>query len=326
MTIHRKSALSLIEYVNKANSSNLTVADVDIGVPSPIAGTWREGLVDRNTVVRLTTKETSAYKGTRVVCYDRLDLNGLDLLFGIKIKCYQPKSTHDLLKPILLRYGIFIDAEDVEDVPIEQTDTGPNYFTLTAKSTALGWLGEVTLESTSGAAVLGDHLTTLFLPGLNYPTEGDGSQGSALMYWYPYDFTDYKSALETFEEGYVFGQYTTTSEEVWPELPEGETEHPEGTVPETVVTRVYAEADLAFIEMLNSMDKGAGASLWSLDDTATAYSLAGAEVVYSGINSELLPTKSSAKYVLGVALREDVLTPPGAFYLHYSDPFDPDAV
>ena len=291
MSIHRNVKQSLVEYINSANSSPLTAAELDFGLPQPIAGTWREGLVDRNTAIKITAKEASNFKGARVICYDRLNLNDFHKLVPLSVKAYYPETTHDLLKPILLRYGIFFEASEFLDEPLPEIGVEPIYVTLKAKTDSIGWIGQLDVQVAQGNAVLADHLTTTQLPGINYPVPGNGAQGSALTYLYGYDFTSFKGTLENYEEGQII------------------------TVDDT---------DL--LTAIQTTDTNTGKALWNLTPGATTWALEGAEVVYSGINSPLLPTNPSYKYVLGIKLRDDVTTPPGVFYLHYDDSFDPDAV
>lgn len=291
MSIYRNSKQSLIDYINATNSSPLTLADLTFGLPAPIAGTWREGLVPRNTVIRIKATEASIYKDSQVLCYDRLDLASLAKLFTFRIKSYQPDSIHDLIKPIFLKFGIVIDKDDVYDDAINQIEGQDNHFTIRAKPEALGWVGQVDVISTHGAAVLGDHLTTTALPGVNYPVSGDGATGSALMYFYGYDFTAYKALLQGLTDGQVFDVNNT-----------------------------------AFLDMIKAVDTGSGKALWTINSSKVTYDLGGAQVVYTGLNDAALPTNPSYKYVVGIQMRGDVTTPPGVFYLHFNDPIDPDAV
>lgn len=291
MTIHRTAKQSLVDYINSANSAALTVAELDFGLPTPIAGTWREGLIDRNTAIKITAKEASSFQGSRIICYDRLKLDDFNKLIPLSIKNYLPDTTHDLIKPLRLRYGIVLDPDEFIDEPLPEIGDVPVACVLRAQPHAIGWLGQVEIMVQQGDAVLADHLTTTQLPGFDYPVEGDGAQGSALTYLYPYDFTAYKDLLDVL----TVGQFID-------------------------------DTDTALLDAVKTIDTNLGKSLWTLDGAATTWSLGGAEVVYNGINSPLLPTNSSYKYVVGIKMRDDVTTPPGVFYLHYDDPIDPNAV
>jgi len=164
-------------------------------------------------------------------------------------------------------------------------------YRLQPKADALGWIGQVTIEVGEGDAVIGDYLTQEQLPGLNYPVEGDGSNGSAIVYMYGLDFTPVKDVLETYPEDYVVDEFSE---------------------------------DL--LDAIKQIDDATGSTLWNLDPLSTEWSLHGAEIVYNGINDATLPTNNRFKYVIGIKLRDDVTTPPGVMYLHYNDPFDPNEI
>lgn len=293
--IHRPSAYSLTDYINQTNSLELDASELIFSKPNPTQGTWREDLTNHNTVVRITATEDSPYKGTVVVAYDRLALSDLNNLLDFKIKTYLPETTHDLLRPIQLRYGIHLDAADIVDVALSSATVGSEgedpVYTLTATENALGWIGTCTVAVGEGDAVLGDYLLTHTLPGLNYPVQGDGTQGSAVVYMYGLDFTDVKDVLETY--------------------------------PVELVVDEFSDDLLEAIQLVDTQD---GSDLWNLDAESTEWSLHGAEVVYNGLNDGILPTNTAFKYVLGLQLRGDVTTPPGVMYLHYNDPFDPNEV
>lgn len=295
MGIFRPSKRSLVEYINEANGSPLTAEELIFGIPAPIAGTWREDNTDKNTIIRITAKPTSVFRETTLIMYDRLDLAVMNDMVDFKIKVYVPETTHDLLTPIWRRFGIFIDPEDTQDLPLSDAlvEEGEDYqvIRLTAKEDAIGWTGSCTIELREGDAVLGDYLTEDHLLGLNYPVEGDGSYGSAIVYMYGLDFTSQKDVLETYPVDMELDEYCE---------------------------------DL--LEAIKAVDVGAGSSLWNLDPESTEWSLHGAEIVYNGINSQALPTNSKAKYVLGIKLADRVTTPPGVMYLHYDDPFDPNEI
>lgn len=291
MSIHYGSKQSLVNYINTANGASLTVAELNFGTPQAVEGTWREGLVAGNTAIKITAKEESTFKGSRVVVYDRLNLNDFSKLCALSVKVYAPTKLSDFFPALFRRYGLVLSPEDFVDAAFSYAGANAEEIELVAKADAIGWTGKMKVTVQTGQAVLSQHLVTTLLPGLNYPVAGDGSVGSALTYMYGLDFTAKKSVLETYQVGTILGA-----------------------------------GDTALLQAVKDIDVNAGKSLWNLDPAQTTWSLAGAEVVYSGINNGVLPTNSSYKYVLGLLLKATVTTPPGVCYLHYNDPVDPNAV
>lgn len=291
MSIHYVSKVSLVQYINQANAAPLTAAELSFGTPKPTAGTWREGLMAGNTALKITAKPESVFQGSRVITYDRLNLNDFDKLGPLSLKMYQPTKLSDFWPALWRRYGIIVDPDDFIDAPFTFAGTDPEVINIQAKPEAIGWIGSMKIVVQQGQAVLSQHLVTTQLPGLNYLVPGDGNVGSALTYMYGQDFTASKAVLEGYQVGAIIGA-----------------------------------GDTALLDAIKATDTNAGKSLWNLTAGNATWSLAGAEVVYSGINSGVLPTNSSYKYVLGLLLRADVTTPPGVCYLHYNDPVDPNEV
>ena len=291
MSIHYGSKRSLVNYINSVNRTSLAETEVDLGPPSPVKGTWREGLVAGNTVIAVIANSTSNFQGRKIVTYDRLNLDDFNKVSALSVKAFKPAALFDFFAPLRRRYGIVLTPDDFIDGPFEFRGEDAQIVEIKAKDSAIGWTGTLAFTASPGGAILGQHLTTLDLPGLNYPVEGDGAQGSALSYMYGLDFTSSKAVLEK----YKVGQKLTV-----------------------------ADADL--LAAVKATDNNTGKNSWTLDPAVTTWSLGGAEVVYSGINSPVLPSNSSYKYVLGLLLRTDVTTPPGVCYLHYNDPVDPNQV
>lgn len=291
MSIHYGSKRSLVNYINSVNRTGLVETEVDLGPPSPVKGTWREGLVAGNTVIAVIANSTSNFQGRKIVTYDRLNLDDFNKVSALSVKAFKPAALFDFFAPLRRRYGIVLTPDDFIDGPFEFRGEDAQIVEIKAKGSAVGWTGTLSFTASPGGAILGQHLTTLDLPGLNYPVEGDGAQGSALSYMYGLDFTSSKAVLEK----YKVGQKLTV-------------------------------ADAGLLAAVKATDNNTGKNSWTLDPAVTTWSLGGAEVVYSGINSPVLPSNSSYKYVLGLLLRTDVTTPPGVCYLHYNDPVDPNQV
>lgn len=294
--LHRTSHEALVEFISQTNNLSLNPSYMFFSPPTPVADTWRAGTTDKNTIIRMTTTEESTdYQGSVVVVYDRLDMADLNQLVDVTLEVHQPTTTHDFIRPMWLRFGIVIDPEDIVDEPLVPLDDNlleDPIYEIQATPTSLRWVGKFQVTHQEGRGEFQDFLTVDVLPGLNYPVkDDDGTRGSAIVYMYSLDFTDVKDVLETYPAEYVID-----------------------------------ETDTALLDAIQQIDTGTGTSLWNLEDANPLWSLHGAEIVYSGINDESLPTNKSHKYVLGIQLRSDVTTPPGVMYLHYNDVFDPSKI
>lgn len=291
--LHRTSHEALVEFIAQTNNVALNPDYVFFSPPARVEDTWRAGTTDKNTIIRMTTTEDNPdYQGTVIVVYDRLNLADLGKLVEPVLEVYQPQTTHDLIRPFFLKYGIVLDQADLVDEPlvrINDNELEDPIYEINAAPTSLRWYGTLQVTHKEGRGEFKDYMTEDVLPGLNYLVENDdGTRGSAIVYMYSLDFTDVKDVLETYPAEYVVD-----------------------------------ETDTALLEAIQQIDTGTGKMLWNLDPATQLWSLHGATIIASGINDESLPTNKSYKYVLGIRLRDDVTTPPGDMYLHYNDVFDP---
>lgn len=293
--IHRSSKESLVLFINETNNVSLDYEMVFFSKPTPVEETWRAGTTERNTIIRITAKEDYPdFRGSAVLVYDRLDMGRLNDLITFDLETFEPETTHDLIVPIWRRYGIIFEPSDIIDEPlvdIHDNPGEPDVVRIRAHEDSLKWIGECEVTLLEGRVEFRDFLSETVLSGMNYPVEGDGTDGSAIVYMYSLDFTDEKDVVETYPEEYVVDEY-----------------------------------DEDLLNAIRAIDINEGKDLWNLDPESTEWSLHGAEVFYNGINDESLPTNKSYKYVLGIRLREDITVPPGVMYLHYNDPFDPMAL
>lgn len=291
MSYMNKSIDDFLARLNAANATSYTVADFTFGVPQALSGTWQGQATSHNTAIRITAKPGSAYQGTRTLTYDRLKLESLTAnnVPGFRCSAYNITSVHALLPMLLYWTGIQFTTDDLEDLPL--TDNGDNTknTTLKAKTTSLGWVGEIGLTVVTGAAPIDQVLAVTSLPGLNYPTASE-SDTYAQLYLYPYDFTASFADLQPLAPGVISSGQADT-----------------------------------LVTMLKATDISSGKALWTNTPGSTAWNLSGATVVSNGLNSPSLPTNPSYKYVLALQLDPAVLTPAGVMYLHYNDPFDPGA-
>lgn len=294
--LHRTPKECLVEFIARTNSVTIAPSGVYFSPPKRVEDTYRAGTTDRNTIIRMTMADNSnSFSGSTVVVYDRLALSDLNKLVDMTIEAHQPQTTHDFIRPIFLRFGITFEPEDILDEPlvnIHDNELESPIYEINANVNSLRWIGTLQLTHKEGRGEFKDFLTEDVLPGLNYPVANDdGLRGSAIVYMYSHDFTEYKAVLDTYPEEYVVD-----------------------------------ETDTDLLEAIKAIDTGTGKTRWNLTDGDPLWSLYGAEIIYSGINDESLPSNKSYKYVLGLRLRADMTTPPGDMYLHYNDVFDPDRI
>ena len=291
MSVFIDSKQALLNYLNAANSTTqFTLTNLVWSDPKPIAGTWMEGTTTKNTFVKVTAAAGAGFEGKTTIKYDRLKLSNFANFKPTRtLKAYKPLTTHDLLPNILYYFGLVLGPQDIVNEPVTLVN-GVGTVTLKAKDNSPLWLDQLTFDVTEGGANLDTSLTVKALNGLNYPVADPTTQTSALLYVYPLNFTAYRDELLAMTEG----------------------------------TLTQTQAD-RLVVMLKALDKGPGAALWNSDGSSKLWSVAGAKVIFSGLNSMAFPTNQSYKYAMCLELRDDVTTPTGRFYLHFSDPDNPNS-
>jgi len=280
---------SLLYYVNLANATAYTLTDLLVSKPQVVEGSWHEQVTLKNTVVRLSAAPGSPYKGNKQVVYDRLNLANLAGLKGFVVYAYQIADVHGLIPAIANYTGLHFSTTDLNNVPLVDNGDGNLKAVLTAHPDSIAWVGSVELIVRPGGVPLDEAVSVPNLPGLNYPTANDTDTFGA-VYLYGYDFTTYFTDVSMIAPGVLSS----------------------------------GNAD-KLVTALKALDISSGAALWTNTDGATAWNLKGATVVSNGLNSSSLPTNQSYKYVMALNLAAGVITPAGTMYLHYNDPFDPNA-
>lgn len=297
MSVFYNPRTALLDHVNCANgyttvaNYRFTEDQVILSKPAPTEGTWREETTGKNTFLRISAKEDSIFKGRVVITYNRLNLGDFAKFRPRrKLPCHEPVTVHDIIPNILYYFGIFLSPEEVHDDEISLNAEGEGVATIRMKEDAIIFTGELTFDIVKGGAFLADHLVKTELDGLNYPVEDPTTEVSAILYTYPFDLSEHRDVLIDIEEG------------------------------------IIADADAeAIAGILPLIDHNATKGEWNADYEKDIWSLAGATVLYNGLNSLNFATNQRFKYVMQLQLREGVTTPSGVFFLHYNDPFDPDA-
>lgn len=291
MSYLQTSIVSVLGYLNAANKTKFTEADVTFGTPSPTDGTWQGLNTTKNTAVNILAVKNGNYDGSKAIVYDRLKLNDLINIPGFRIFADRPKTVYDILDSLRYYTGVYLQQSDVENTAVVDKGDGTYTTTLTAKATSLGWIGSLAVTIKQGGARLDKSIVDTELSGLNYPTASD-QDTYGQIYLYPYDFTSYYDTIDPLVAG---------------------------------ATLTSAQAD-SLVTMLKAVDLSSGKTLWNNTANSTTWSLSGAKVIANDLNGADLPTNPAYKYVLVLKLRDDVTTPKGNLYLHYNDPVDPNAV
>lgn len=293
MSFQQPSLVDLLALINTTNAiaPPLVPSDITYSAPQVVAGSWREQATLKNTAIRVTASETSQYQGNVTQLYDRLSLASLGLMPGFKLVASNPVTVHDLIPNIKFFTGIDFSTADLENTPITTDGDGVKTAVLSAKTTSMGWVGNLSMVVTAGGVALDSAVTQPVLPGLLYPNTAavPGTNTFAEVYLYGYDFTAYVSDLLSLAPGVISGANATK-----------------------------------LVTMLKAVDVSAGKTLWTTDPSATSWSLDGATVSRNGLNSTTLPTNPAYKYVLGITPKAGLISPVGTMYLHYNDPFNPD--
>lgn len=292
MSYMNQSLSEFLAALNAANSTAYVASDFLFGTPQVVSGTWHGQLTTHNTALKLTAKPGGLYQGVQTLTYDRLDLASLTNanLPGFQCSAYNVTSVYGLFNALLNYTGIQFSADDLEDLPLVDNGDQTKTTQLKAKAGSLGWIGQTTLVVKNGGAPIDELVIVTSLNGLNYPTASDTDVYGPL-YMYPYDFTPYFSDIAPLPTGVL----------------------------------ATAKAD-ALVTAFKAVDLGSGKGNWVNTSGTTTWNLFGATVVSNGLNSASLPTNPAYKYVLVLQLAATVTTPAGLMYLHYNDPFNPDAV
>lgn len=297
MSVFYTPKTALLDHINCANgyttvdNYRFTEDQVILSRPSPIEGTWREETTDKNTFIRVSAIEGGTFKGNATCTYNRLDLGDFRHFRPTRrLPCHEPSTTLDLIPNILFYFGIHLEPEEVFEDELSLDGDGNGVATIRMKDDAIIFYGELTFDVVAGGAFLPDHLVKKELDGLNYPVDDPSTQVSAILYAYPFDLSEHRDFLVEVDEGLLPDETAATLA--------------------TLITQVdYNEV------------KGD----WNADAESTQWSLAGANVLYNGLNNLQFASNQRFKYVMQIELREDVTIPTGVFFLHYNDPFDPNA-
>jgi len=187
MSIYTDPLAQVVESVNRLNKLDLVASQYIFGTPVPIDGAT--GFV--NTTLNVSAKDSqSAYAGAVDVQYRRLDLADLSTQVDLSnVPIHGHTTTLDVVAVLNKLFGLNLTGDDIVSRALtEQEKLYPGSITLEAKPTSLGWIGQVTIGTREGGYRLQDYVSTITLPGLNYPSPVT-TRPYAYLYSYPQDYS-----------------------------------------------------------------------------------------------------------------------------------------
>lgn len=156
----------LIDLINEANATTLTLDDIRFGGPSPIENG------NRNTGITITALPTSPYVGSRDLTYNRVDLSELPGERSTTFNVANHVTAFDMIPVLNDAYSINLSSDDIFDDPLPEIDPNdPDQkepFVLRAKPGSLVYRNRITLTIRSNEISLAGLLVTDELSGFEY--------------------------------------------------------------------------------------------------------------------------------------------------------------
>lgn len=137
---------------NAANSTTLTLSQVEFKDVRPVDSITPRPVTDRNTAITMATKRGAPFTGETTLYYDRIQLaspfKNAPLLSTLSVKATTEKTIHELLPEINRRMGTDFDPSEIEDAELN-IEKGFDVITLRASATCRQFVGSVKLKVTA---------------------------------------------------------------------------------------------------------------------------------------------------------------------------------
>lgn len=180
MSLYPDPLDSILASIKSTSSIDLIKTEYTFGTPTPVDVDAK----GTNTTLLITAKDVnSTYDGAVTVRYTRLDLADIPTLIGGNaIQIPTPTTTLDVATALNTLYGTNFTTDDIESSPVTLSGDATD-VTLTAKSTSLGWIGNVVFSVSEGRYLLYKEVTDVNLSGLSYADPYQSKPfGSSLTY------------------------------------------------------------------------------------------------------------------------------------------------
>lgn len=189
----------IFDGLNDKNGTSLVSSDFIISQPTSNAGSWMEGQLVGNTLIRLTATDEANIAGTNIFAYDRIDIQNIVSMLGGSVVAPDTYTTaHQIIALLESQHGIKMYSEDIVDSAIFD-DAGTNKVTLTAQPGSFSFIGEATFTVIAALKDIADDITVSDLSDEFYIRQND--KGWAETLTYPIDFTDDFDYLSTVTVG-----------------------------------------------------------------------------------------------------------------------------
>lgn len=279
----RDSIKEVLKELNRLNSLNLTVDNVDLtGARVPTTEDEIFFAKGKNTVATLIAKQGAPGLGKESVYYDRTDISTMFASYGDEVGEYiqvpvdltNCVTSRDVVPAFVYYYGIDIKPEHIEPILINK-DKLTVVFRFEADCP--GYTGETVVKLESGGALLAPNFPETLVDGpYEYPYFNT-KVGQGAVYAYGYTFDDYAAELKNAN--------TTISMDRLAKILAEVTNHP-----------------------------------WDVFRLPSEYNLKEAKVAYNGPNHTSFKSNPLAENVLIIDLSLYCINLGGQMILHYADP------
>lgn len=279
----RDSIKEVLKELNRLNSLNLTVDNVDLtGARVPATEDEIFFAKGKNTVATLIAKQGAPGLGKESVYYDRTDISTMFASYGDEVGEYiqvpvdltNCVTSRDVVPAFVYYYGIDIKPEHIEPILINK-DKLTVVFRFEADCP--GYTGETVVKLESGGALLAPNFPETLVDGpYEYPYFNT-KVGQGAVYAYGYTFDDYAAELKNAN--------TTISMDRLAKILAEVTNHP-----------------------------------WDVFRLPSEYNLKEAKVAYNGPNHTSFKSNPLAENVLIIDLSLYCINLGGQMILHYADP------
>lgn len=279
MAILKRAEQVIVDAVNRENSLNLTVKDLQFFTPTePTVASDVTKADGRNTMCRVAATQLANATGATYVYFNRLDFSAVftgpdgNQPLDVPVDLNNVNTAHGIIPALNQFYGMELQEKDIVNHPIDHTT---NTVFIEAMPESLGWIGSVVAKVRQGDPQILTNFTNVAITGYSYPYFNT-KLGQGAVYSYPFRFDDYAAEFQ-------------------------------------------AAGLKIDISRLAAIIKAVTGNEWVVFRNPIDYNLKEAKVSYNGKNQPDFPTNPSKDNVMIVELSLYCTNFGGRLYLHYND-------